>query len=45
MDTVGCVRWRFSLTYVSVEVVVDGYCRVSEVEVFSYQCECRVSGR
>ena len=28
MDTVGCVRWRFSLTYVSVEVVVDGYCRV-----------------
>ena len=45
MDTVGCVRWRFSLTYVSVEVVVDEYGRVCKVEVFSYLCECRGSGR
>ena len=37
--------WMFFLTYVSVEVVVDGYCRVCEVEVFSYLCECRGSGR
>ena len=37
--------WRFSLTNVSVEIVVDEYCRVCEVEVFSYQCECRGSGR